>query len=60
MMKYVTIKKLAELTGYSQDAIRAKIKRGIWRLNEHFIKSPDGRVQLKMEAIESWMETSQA
>ena len=56
MIKYVTIKKLAELTGYTEDAIRAKRKRGDWRLNEHFIKSPDGRLQFKMEAIEQWIE----
>jgi len=55
-MKWVTIKKLAELTGYSEYAIRGKRKRGQWRANVHFIKSPDGRLQFNMEAIEKWIE----
>lgn len=55
-MKYVTIKKLAEMTGYSEDAIRAKIKKGVWRLNEHWIKARDGRIHLIVDAIERWIE----
>ncbi len=55
-MKYVTIKKLAELTGYSEDAIRAKIKKGIWRMGEHWIKARDGRIHVIVEAIERWIE----
>jgi len=55
-MKYVTIKKLAELTGYSEDAIRAKRKRGIWLFGIHWRKSPDGRLQFNIEAIEQWIE----
>lgn len=38
-MKYVTISKLSELIGYSEDAIRAKISQGKWRLGKHFKKS---------------------
>lgn len=55
-MKYVTIKKLAELTGYSEDAIRAKIKKGQWRQGEHWLKSPDGRIHFDVAAIERWIE----
>lgn len=55
-MKYVTITKLAELIGYSKDAIRARIKKSVWRFNEHWIKARDGRIHLTVEAIELWMQ----
>lgn len=53
-MKLVTIKKFSELTGYSEEAIRQKIKKGIWRLREHVIKAPDGRILISLEKIEEW------
>jgi len=55
-MKWVTIKKLAELSGYSQEAIRAKIKRGVWCEDRHWRKAPDGRIILNVERIEEWAE----
>ena len=56
MVKYVTVNKLSEMTGYTKDAIRAKIKKGQWIRGKHWFKSPDGRVQLKPTAIEQWIE----
>lgn len=55
-MNWVTIKKFSEMSGYSQDAIRAKIKNGVWRLNEHYRKAPDGRVMINVQAINRWVE----
>lgn len=55
-MKWVTIKRLCELSGYSQDAIRAKIKRGIWKSGKHWCKAPDGRILFSVKAIELWVE----
>ena len=55
-MKWVLIKKLIELTGYTDDAIRAKIKRGIWLANTHWRKAPDGRIHFNVEAIQQWIE----
>ena len=55
-MKYITIKKLTELSGYSEHGIRAKIKKGIWLCNKHWIKAPDGRIFLDPKEIEAWQE----
>ena len=55
-MNWVTIKKLCELSGYTQDAIRAKVKRGIWTCGKHWRKAPDGRILFNIKAIESWVE----
>jgi len=56
MLGYVTIKKFSELHGYTQEAIRAKIKKGIWIQGIHFIKSPDNRIQLIPQNIEKWFQ----
>ena len=52
---WVLINKLADYTGYSDDAIRAKKTRGIWKEGVHWRKGPDNRVLFNMVAIQSWM-----
>ena len=56
VIKWVTIPKLSDLMGYTEDAIRAKIKRHVWRCNTHWLKAPDGRILLNVKAIEQWVE----
>lgn len=56
MIQWVTIKKFAELTGYSQDAVRAKIKTGVWLQGEHYRKAPDGRLLMNLQAFSQWVE----
>ena len=55
-MNWVLISKLVQLTGYTDDAIRAKIKRGIWLCGVHWVKAPDGRINFNLEAITKWIE----
>lgn len=55
-MRWITINKLSELSGYTKDAIRAKIKKGVWLSNEHWKKAPDGRILMNPKAIETWIE----
>ncbi len=56
-MKWVLIKKVVELVGYTEDAIRAKIKKGVWLSNVHWKKAPDGRIHFNIEAIQKWIES---
>ncbi|NAO52414.1 excisionase [Pseudomonas syringae] len=56
-MRYMTIRKFASESGYSEDAIRSKIRDGIWRLGEIWYRAPDGRTLIDMEGYESWVET---
>jgi len=56
MTNWITIKRFAEITGYTQDAIRAKIKVGVWRMDEHFRKAPDGRILMNIQAYNRWVE----
>ena len=53
--KFTTINKASELIGYSQNAIRCKIKQGVWLKNIHWVKAPDGRVLLNLDKIERWI-----
>lgn len=55
-MKWVTIRKASELIGYSEDAVRSKIKRGEWREGALWQKAPDGRVLINTEAFIEWVE----
>ena len=56
-MKWILIKVLAQESGYSEDAIRSKIKKGVWRKGVHYQKAPDGRILFNREAIEKWVES---
>ncbi len=55
-IKWVTIPKLAELSGYSVGAIAKKIDRGDWIEGILWTKSPDGRRQVNVEAFNKWVE----
>jgi hypothetical protein len=54
MLRHVTIPKAATETGYSEDAIRSKIKRGEWLEGVVWIKAPDGRILIDLEGYEKW------
>jgi hypothetical protein len=54
-MNWVTIKKFSQLCGYSEDAIRAKIKKGQWMIDQHFKKAPDGRILIGIKEVEKWI-----
>lgn len=54
-MKYVRIKKFAELTGYTEKAIYHKIARGVWMENREYRRAPDNHILIDVEAYERWV-----
>ena len=58
--KWVTVKRFSELSGYSEEAARQKIKKNQWQNRVHFKKAPDGRLLINLVEIEKWIENSQA
>lgn len=60
LMKYVTIKKFSELSGYSEKAIQAKVQNGVWPEGAQFRKAPDGRIMVDCAAVERWVEGSRS
>lgn len=56
MFQWVVVKKVVELIGYTDDAIRAKIKKGVWLEGKHWRKAPDGRIFFNLVALQAWIE----
>lgn len=54
--QYVLINKVSEMYGYSTNAIRCKIKQGVWLQNVHWVKAPDGRIHFNLDKITKWIE----
>jgi hypothetical protein len=59
VLPYLTIGKFAAESGYSEDAIRAKIKTGVWLEGVVWKKSPDGRVLISTRGYELWVDGQQ-
>ncbi len=57
-VRYVTKKKLSELTGYTVAAIETKIRDGVWREGVIYTKSPDGRLHFDLEEYENWVQSA--
>lgn len=56
MLRYVTISKFAQESGYTEEAVRAKIKAGVWLMDLVWKKAPDGRVLIDIEGYAKWVE----
>jgi hypothetical protein len=54
--RYLTISKFSAATGYSEDAVRAKIKQGVWLQGAIWKKAPDGRILIDIEGFEVWVK----
>jgi len=55
-MKWVTKKKAAELSGYTEKAIERKIESGVWLQDVIWKKAPDGKIMVSPEGIDAWVE----
>jgi hypothetical protein len=56
-VNWLTIRRFAEETGYSEQAIRSKIKIGVWLEGQVWLKAPDGRVLMSAKGYNSWVES---
>ncbi len=55
--QWVLIKRFAEITGYSENAIRHKVKNGLWIEGRIWRKAPDGRIFVNVGEFERWVES---
>ena len=55
-LKWLTIRKFSTETGYTEDAIRSKIKAGVWLEGAIWRKAPDGRILMNTVGYEQWVE----
>ena len=56
----VTIKKFAEHTGLTENAIRQYIKKGQWREKIHWYRAPNGRIFIIAQGACAWMQGTKA
>jgi hypothetical protein len=56
MLDWITIPRFCALTGYSDDAVRAKKDNGVWREGILWTKAPDGRVLISQIGYDLWAE----
>ena len=55
-VKWVLPRKFAELTGYTEEAVRHKIKGGVWPEGRIWKKGPDGRILINLQAYDRWVD----
>ncbi len=58
--RYVRVNKFAELTGYTDKAVRCKIAEGVWLEGKHWRRAPDGAILVDMAGFERWVEGDRA
>jgi len=49
------IKKFCELTGWTVEAVKMKIKRGVWLNGREYIKAIDGNIVISITGYEAWI-----
>ena len=57
-VRYVTMSKAADMTGYSVRAMQEKIKEGVWPENVLWVRAPDGKRLIDLDGFERWVESS--
>jgi len=54
-MKWVTLNKFSELSGYTRKALYNKTARGDWKKDLIWRKAPDGRLFFNINEFEDWI-----
>lgn len=57
-VNWVTVKKFAELSGYSEQAIRRKIERKVWPEDKVWHRAPDRRSLISIEGYNEWVQSA--
>jgi hypothetical protein len=52
---WVLITKASQETGYTEAAIRTKIKRQVWQRDTHWRKAPDNRLFVNLTQVQRWV-----
>ena len=55
-MRYLTVRKFANESGYTEAAVRSKIADGAWVEEQVWRHAPDGRVLIDVTGYEAWVE----
>jgi len=53
--RFVTTGLFAAISGYSSNAVRIKISRGVWVEGREYIRAPDGHLFIDREGVQRWL-----
>lgn len=56
ILKWIKLNRFCELTGYTSDAVYAKMKKGVWLEGAFWKKGPDGHIFINTEEYQRWVE----
>jgi hypothetical protein len=56
-IRWVKLPKYCELTGDTPDAVYAKNRRKLWKIDQHYRKAPDGCLWINLDEVEKWVES---
>ena len=56
MIRYKTIHQFSAESGYTEYAIRGKIRDGIWMEGRVWKRAPDGHILIDIEGYHQWVE----
>jgi hypothetical protein len=57
-VSWIRLQKFCELTGYTADAVYAKMRKGVWAQGLHWCKAPDGHIMINLKAYDQWVESA--
>jgi hypothetical protein len=58
--RYVRIRKFALMSGYTEQAVRSKIKDGKWIDGREYRRAPDGSLLVDLVEFQKWVERGSA
>ena len=59
MIEYKTIRQFAAESGYTEAAIREKIRKGVFPKDRVWLRAPDNRVLISLEGFNQWVINGQ-
>ena len=54
MLNQIQLKRYAELSGYTEKALRDKISTGVWVEGLHYYRAPDRHILINVKEVEKW------
>lgn len=61
MVRFVTIKKFCELTGFSEAAVHTRKAKGIWLEGDVWRYAPESKkILMDLQAYDAWVENGEA
>lgn len=54
--RFVMIPLMSKISGYTQNAIRMKMREGVWLEKREWFRAPDDRIVIDREAVDVWMK----